>query len=78
MDENQKLIRQEMEFFFNRVELVMGLANNHQIKVLELLPEAERSAYLITSQTNVIGLVETAMEKSFEVVNKVVDHEISR
>lgn len=70
-----QMIRMEVDHFFDRMENVVGLLNDHQIKVLELLPDTERTKFLLDSQTNAIGLIETLMEKSFEVVNKVVDRQ---
>lgn len=68
-----QLVRGEVNNFFDRLENVTRVMNDHQIAVLQLLPEDKRVEFLLTSQTNAIAFLENLADKTFETVNKVID-----
>lgn len=67
------LVRGEVDNFFDNVRDTLRLQNEHMLAVLALLPEAERTNYLLTTQSTGLGTIENLMDRTFEVINKVVD-----
>jgi len=72
-----QMIRGEVNNFFDRAENVMRVANDHQVAVLQLLPENERTKFLLESQTATIAFFENIVDKLFEVGSKMVDKAVS-
>lgn len=70
------LMRSEVDNFFDNVREVCKQQNEFTLAVLALLPEAERTNFLLSTQANVLGTLENVMDKTFEVLNKVVDAQI--
>jgi hypothetical protein len=72
------LIRGEVDNFFDNLRETLRLQNEHMLAVLALLPEGERTQYLLATQSAGLGVVENLMDKTFEVINKIVDANVPK
>jgi hypothetical protein len=75
MDERmiQQMIRSEVNNFFDRTEGLMQMANDHQLKILALLPEPARLEFLLRSQSMASEIVQNTMNQTFTFINKISD-----
>lgn len=72
----QQLVRGEVDNFFDNVRETAKQQNEFTLAVLALLPEAERTNFLLSTQSNVLGTIENLVENTFGVINKIVDANI--
>ena len=67
------LIRAEVDNLFENMRDTLRLQNEHMLAVLALLPENERTQYLLTTQSVGMGTIENLMTETFGIINKIVD-----
>jgi hypothetical protein len=72
------LVREEVSNFFENLRETMKLQNDHMLAILALLPENERTQYLLTTQSVGMGAVLNLMENTFGVINSIVDANVPK
>lgn len=72
------LVREEVSNFFENLRETMKLQNDHLIAVLGLLPENERTQYLLTTQSVGMASIDNLMNETFGVINKIVDANVPK